>query len=141
MNPFYFVLLAGLSAGIYQILRKTASARLDTLLAATLFSFFAGILGLFLLYLRNPKLDLRSLYNLRMLTFLAAGGLLVLSIDYFIIKAYGKGFPISLGSVMLTALSSVTAILFGTIFLDENLNFMKLFGIILIIFGVFILKY
>ncbi len=138
MNPFYYALIAGVFAGIFQIARKIISTQgLTPLLGATIFSLVAGLLGVVLLI--KQKFSLASISG-KSLILAASAGLLVLPIDYCILKAYEKGFPIALGSLILVAISAGIAVLFGMFFLHEPVKPIKFFAIILIFAGILIIK-
>lgn len=138
MNPLYFILFAGGFAGLFQIARKVISTTgFSPLLNATIVSLTAGIVGIFILWREGTVF---SHMTNRGLMYAVLSGLLVLPIDYFVLKAYQRGLPITLGSVILVAVSAGMAVLFGMLLLHEPIRPMKFLAIALIFCGILILK-
>lgn len=140
MNPFYYVVIAGVCAGAYQIFRKITSPLISSYITATVFSAVAVIMGSVLIFLNRHQIDFKPTNGNKGWLIILIGGLLVFPIDYLIIKAYNSNYPITLGAVIVTGISMGTAVLFG-LFMGENLSFLKIFAITLIVTGVVILKY
>jgi drug/metabolite transporter (DMT)-like permease len=139
MNPLYFVFLAGLCAGFYQILRKVVSSRTDVLLSATAFYMFAAFTGLLVIWMNRNEINIRQFILNKNFAWVIIGGPIVLLIDYLVIKSYSRGLPLSIGAVVLVGLSAASAVIFGLI-IGEHLNPPKIFALILILLGVLILK-
>jgi uncharacterized membrane protein len=138
MNPIYYVILAGVFAGTFQVARKVIPSQgLSPLFGATMFSLAAGLMGMILLL--QSKFNFSNISSKNWLSVLGAG-LLVLPIDFFILKAYQKGFSLSAGAIVITGVSGLIAVLIGAMVLNENLKLGKIIGIFLILAGIFILK-
>ena len=131
-----YVIIGALGTGLWNVFISSASRQMHPLLGALiteLTAFTAGAL-IFLPVVSSgfPKVSLKAV-GMCMLA-----GLSVLLADYFILKAYKQGVPISIGGPIIIGGSIIVVTLIG-VFLGEKMNLLKALSILMIVSGASIL--
>ena len=132
MNPMIYAILAATSASFYGLSQKIASRFVDQLFGAVVISLIAASAGGCLLLTNWRGQQLYS--NPKGLIFLFLSGLAALSIDYFTLKAYGSGLPLSIGGPLIIAVNIALTTLVG-ISLGEGINLAKVSGLLFVLVG------
>jgi transporter family protein len=135
-TSIWYVIIGALGTGLWNVFISSASRQMHPLLGALiteLTAFSAGAL-IFLPMLSSgfPKVSFKAV-GLCMLA-----GLSVLLADFFILKAYKQGVPISIGGPILIGGSIVVVTLMG-LFLGERMTWLKAVSILMIVSGASIL--
>ena len=135
-KTIFFVIIGALGTGLWNVFISSASRQMHPLLGALiteLTAFTAGVL-IFLPIIASgfPKVSFKAV-GLCMLA-----GLSVLLADFFILKAYKQGMPISIGGPIIIGGSIVVVTLMG-LFLGEKMTLLKAASILLIVCGASIL--
>src|SRR5512139_1993302 len=117
-----FVIIGALGTGLWNVFISSASRQMHPLLGALiteLTAFSAGAL-IFLPVVSSgfPKVSLKAV-GLCMLA-----GLSVLLADFFILKAYKQGMPVSIGGPIIIGGSIVVVTLMG-LFMGEKMTVLK----------------
>lgn len=133
-----YALLAGLSMGLWSVFTQRASGGLNQILSATLISVAAVLAGLVFMIVQRQSVSF-SLDKSAVL-WLSATGLMAFLLDYFGLKAYNAGLPLSLGAPVIVATGIAVAALAGIVFLGESLTPVKFLGLALAIAGVVLLS-
>jgi transporter family protein len=131
-----YVIIGALGTGLWNVFISSASRQMHPLLGALiteLTAFSAGAL-IFLPILSSgfPRVSFKAV----VLCMLA--GLSVLMADFFILKAYKQGVPISIGGPIIIGGSIVVVTLMG-LFLGEKITWLKAVSILMIVCGASIL--
>jgi transporter family protein len=131
-----YVVIGALGTGLWNVFISSASRQMHPLLGALiteLTAFSAGAL-IFLPVVSSgfPKVSLKAV-GLCMLA-----GLSVLLADFFILKAYKQGVPISIGGPIIIGGSIIVVTLMG-VFLGEKMTLLKAVCILMIVSGASIL--
>jgi len=131
-----YVIIGALGTGLWNVFISSASRQMHPLLGALiteLTAFSAGAL-IFLPVLSAgfPRVSFKAVA----LCMLA--GLSVLMADFFILKAYKQGVPISIGGPIIIGGSIVVVTLMG-LFLGEKITWLKAVSILMIVCGASIL--
>jgi transporter family protein len=131
-----YVVIGALGTGLWNVFISSASRQMHPLLGALiteLTAFSAGAL-IFLPVLSSgfPKVSLKAV-GLCMLA-----GLSVLLADFFILKAYKQGVPISIGGPIIIGGSIIVVTLMGVL-LGEKMTLLKAVCILMIVSGASIL--
>jgi transporter family protein len=131
-----YVVIGALGTGLWNVFISSASRQMHPLLGALiteLTAFCAGAL-IFLPVVSSgfPKVSLKAV-GLCMLA-----GLSVLLADFFILKAYKQGVPISIGGPIIIGGSIIVVTLMG-VFLGEKMTLLKAVCILMIVSGASIL--
>jgi transporter family protein len=131
-----YVIIGALGTGLWNVFISSASRQMHPLLGALiteLTAFSAGAL-IFLPVLSSgfPRVSFKAV-GLCMLA-----GLSVLLADFFILKAYKQGVPISIGGPIIIGGSIVVVTLMG-LFLGEKITWLKAVSILMIVCGASIL--
>jgi bacterial/archaeal transporter family protein len=135
-TSIWYVIIGAIGTGLWNVFISSASRQMHPLLGALiteLTAFTAGAL-IFLPVLSSgfPKVSLKAV-GLCMLA-----GLSVLLADFFILKAYKQGVPISIGGPIIIGGSIVVVTLMG-LFLGEKITWLKALSILMIVSGASIL--
>lgn len=94
-----FAVITALVFALWTVFHQQASNQINTLLGAILVSVTAVILGIILLL---PKLGSTNLYlTQKGIVFVILAGISAFAIDYFALKTYGSGLPISIGGPII----------------------------------------
>jgi len=131
-----YVIIGALGTGLWNVFISSASRQMHPLLGALiteLTAFTAGAL-IFLPVISKgfPKVSLNAVVMCML------AGLSVLLADFFILKAYKQGVPISIGGPIIIGGSIVVVTLVG-LFLGERLTVLKAVSILMIVSGASIL--
>jgi len=127
-----FAIIAAISFGIWTVFHQQAAGKIDYLFGAILVSLTAVVLGLIFLL---PQIKTIKLYtNPKGILFAVLTGVCALAIDYFALKAYGSGLPISVAGPIIIGGSIAIAAIIG-FFLGESVTLLKILGLLLIIIG------
>lgn len=135
-TSLWYVVIGALGTGLWNVFISSASRQMHPLLGALiteLTAFSAGAL-IFLPVLSSgfPRVSFKAV----VLCMLA--GLSVLLADFFILKAYKQGVPISIGGPIIIGGSIVVVTLMG-LFLGEKITWLKAVSILMIVCGASIL--
>lgn len=138
MNPgIIFAIIAAIAFGIWTVFHQQASDKINYLFGAIVVSGTAVVLGLIFLL---PKIKSTTLYsNPKGILFAVLAGVCALAIDYFVLKAYGSGTPISIAGPIIIGGSIAIAATMG-FFLGESITLVKIIGLVLVIVGAGILS-
>lgn len=137
MKPgLLYALLCASCFGLWTVLHAAASRHISSTLGAILVSGFAVVVGLFFVIpgIRSGSLE----WSLRGLMLVAFAGACAFAIDYFALKAYGSGLPISIGGPIIIGGSMALASVIG-LALGEPISILKVVAILLIGIGASIL--
>jgi len=133
MHPgIIFAVVAAIAFGAWTVFHAQAANHIDNLFGAIIISLTAVIVGtIFLL----PNLKGTTLVtNSKGIIFAALAGTMALTIDYFVLKAYGSGLAISVTGPIVIGGSIAVAALIG-FFLGESVSLAKIMGLVLVIAG------
>ena len=127
-----YMIIGALGTGLWNVFISSASRQMHPLLGALiteLTAFTAGVL-IFLPVVSSsfPKVSLKAV----ILCMLA--GLSVLLADFFILKAYKQGVPISIGGPIIIG-GSIVVVTLMEIFLGEKMTLLKAGSILMIVCG------
>lgn len=132
-----FATLGAIAFGLWTVFHDKASTQINAVFGAIIVSFTAVILGLFFLV---PQLKTAtSTANPKGIIFAVLAGLCAFGIDYFALKTYGSGIPISVGAPIIIGGSIAVASVIG-FFLGESITLPKILGLILVIVGAVVLS-
>ncbi|MCK5474870.1 MAG: hypothetical protein KAI53_05680 [Candidatus Aenigmarchaeota archaeon] len=133
MEPgIIFAVITAILFGFWTIFHDLAAGKINYLFGAILVSLTAAVLGFMLLL---PQIKTTTLYsNPKGLLFVALAGVCALGIDYFALKTYGTGLPISVAGPIIIGGSIAIAAAIG-FFMGESISLMKITGLLLVIIG------
>ncbi len=131
-----YVIIGALGTGLWNVFISAASRQMHPLLGALITELTAFSVGalIFLPVLSSgfPRVSLRAVVMCML------AGLSVLMADFFILKAYKQGVPISIGGPIIIGGSIVVVTLMG-LFLGEKITWLKAASILMIVCGASIL--
>ena len=131
-----FVIVGALGTGLWNVFISSASRQVHPLLGALITELTAFAVGslIFLPILSSgfPKVTARAVVMCML------AGLSVLTADFFILKAYRQGLPISVGGPIVIGGGIVVVTLAGLV-LGERLTLLKAASILMILCGASIL--
>jgi transporter family protein len=131
-----YVIIGALGTGLWNVFISSASRQMHPLLGALITELTAFSVGalIFLPVLSSgfPRVSLRAVVMCML------AGLSVLMADFFILKAYKQGVPISIGGPIIIGGSIVVVTLMG-LFLGEKITWLKAASILMIVCGASIL--
>jgi transporter family protein len=131
-----FVIIGALGTGLWNVFISSASRQMHPLLGALITELTAFSVGamIFLPLAGNgfPKVSLKAVAMCML------AGLSVLLADFFILKAYKQGVPISIGGPIIIGGSIVVVTLMG-LFWGEKITWLKAASILMIVCGASIL--
>lgn len=132
-----FAIIAAVVFGLWTVFHDQATKYVDPLLGAVIVSLTAVIFGVILLL---PKFKVLN-FNIESkgLIFIILAGICALALDFFALKAYGSGLPVSVGGPIIIGGSIIIASLIG-FFLGESFTPLKVLGILFVVTGVYILS-
>lgn len=132
-----FATLGAIAFGLWTVFHDKASTLINAVYGAIIVSFTAVIIGLIFLM---PQLKVAtSTANPKGILFAVLAGLCAFGIDYFALKTYGSGLPVTIGAPIIIGGSIAVASIIG-FFLGESITFPKVIGLVLVIVGSVILS-
>lgn len=132
-----FAIIAAVAFGVWTVFHQQASPYINPIFGAIIISLTAVILGSIILL---PQLEGTKLFtDQKGIIFVVLAGLFAFAIDFFALKTYASGVPISIGGPIIIGGSVVIASVMGLLFLGESISLMKILGIALVIVGAGIL--
>jgi bacterial/archaeal transporter family protein len=127
-----FAIITAVAFGLWTVFHDQASARIDNLFGAILVSFTAVVLGL-LFFL--PRVKTTTLFtDPKGIIFVVLAGVSALALDFFALKTYGSGVPVSIGAPIIIGGGIAVASLVG-FFLGESVTAVKIAGLFLVVIG------
>ena len=132
-----FAVAAAAFFGLWTVFHQLASTYIDKVFGAILVSFTAVILGLPILLLTTESSKWVS--HPKGIIFLVLAGLCAFGIDFFVLRAYATGLPISIGGPLVIGGSIAVAVI-ASFFLGDTFSAQKILGIGLIVAGAVILS-
>lgn len=138
MNPLVFAILGAVSFGLWTVFHKLASPYINQVFGAIVVSAVAVVAGLVVLLPRLKQTELFTDY--RGIIFLAFAGVLAFFIDFFVLKAYSGGLPVTIGGPIIIGGSIAVASVIG-ILLGDAVTPLKLFALLLLFIGASLLAY
>lgn len=138
MNPITFAALGALSFGLWTVFHKLASPYINQVFGAIVVSAAAVVAGLIVLLPRLKQTELFTDY--RGIVFLILAGVLAFFIDFFALKAYSGGLPVTIGGPIIIGGSIAVASVIGVI-LGDAITPLKLLALLLLLIGASILAY
>jgi len=131
-----YIIIGALGTGLWNVFISSASRQMHPLLGALITELTAFSVGalIFLPVLSSgfPRVSLKAVVMCML------AGLSVLLADFFILKAYKQGVPISIGGPIIIGGSIVVVTLMG-LFLGEKITWLKVVSILMIVGGASIL--
>ncbi len=132
-----FALITAVAFGVWTVFHNQASPYINPTFGAIVVSLTAVILGSIILV---PQLKNITVFtNQKGIMFVILAGLSAFFIDYFALKTYASGIPISVGGPIIIGGRVVIAAIIGIVFLGESISLIKTAGITLVIVGAAIL--
>lgn len=131
-----FAIAAAAFFGLWTVFHQLAAAHVDKIFGAMLVSLTAVILSIpFLLMNWGPA---KWSTDPRGIVFLVLAGLCAFGIDFFVLKAYATGLPVSIGGPVVIGGSIAVATIAGFL-LGDVISIQKIVGIGFIVAGAVIL--
>lgn len=121
-----FILISALAAGLWFFLVAQAARQVSPLFGPAIAELTGALIAITLIFsrLRSGTLELTS----KGVVLLLIAGVCVFSVDYFSLRAYGKGLPITVGAPILTGGAIAVATTVGLL-LGEPISLKKGVGI------------
>ena len=128
----FFAIAAALVFGLWTVFHKQAASQIDSLLGAIIVSVTAAFIGIIFFL---PKLK-TAVFQVspKGIIFAVFAGIFALLLDFFVLKSYGSGFPISIGAPIVIGGSIAVASIVG-LFLGESVTLAKILGLVFVIAG------
>lgn len=137
MSPIIFAILAAVTFGLWTIFHKLASPYVNQVFGAILVSITAVLFGSIVFFSELKEGHLYS--NPKGILYLVLAGVSAFFIDFFALKAYSKGLPITIGGPIIIGGSIAIAIIVGFV-LGDSVTLPKILGILLLVLGATILS-
>lgn len=132
-----FALITAVAFGVWTVFHNQASPYINPTFGAIVVSLTAVILGSLIIV---PQLKGITLFtDQKGLIFVILAGLSAFFIDYFALKTYASGIPISVGGPIIIGGSVLIAAIIGIVALGESISLIKIAGISLVVAGAAIL--
>ena len=138
MNPLIFAILGAVSFGLWTVFHKLASPYINQVFGAIIVSAAAVAAGLVILVPRLKQTELFT--DFRGILFLILAGVLAFFIDFFALKAYSGGLPITTGGPIIIGGSIAVASVIG-ILLGDPVSLLKIIALVLLLSGASLLAY
>jgi transporter family protein len=136
MNPIIFAIIAAVAFGLWTVFHRLAAPHVNQVIGAIIVSLVAVLLGgLVWLFQKHPD---QYVTNWKGWLFLILAGLAAFLIDFFALKTYGSGLPVTIGGPIIIGGSIAIATLIGFL-MGDSVTAIKLFGILLLASGAAIL--
>lgn len=134
MTPgIIFAIITAVSFGAWTVFHQQASAHVNPIFGAIVVSLTAVIAGLVVLLPQIKGLELFT--NQKGIIFLVLAGLSAFAIDFFALRTYASGVPISVGGPIIIGGSVAIASMVGFLILGESISLMKVLGIAFVVVG------
>lgn len=137
MTAMMYAVLAAVSFGLWTVFHKLASPHINQLFGAIVISFTAVIAGILILIPQVKNVQLVT--NSKGIYFVIFAGLMAFSLDYFVLQAYSKGLPITIGGPIIIGGSIAVAACIGFL-LGDSITIPKITGLVFILIGAIILS-
>ncbi len=132
-----FALITAVAFGVWTVFHNQAAPYINPTFGAIVVSLSAVILGSIILL---PQLKEITLFTSQKgLIFVILAGLAAFAIDFFALKTYASGIPLSVGGPIIIGGSVAIAAVIGLAVLGESVSLMKIAGISFVIAGAAIL--
>jgi transporter family protein len=131
-----FAIAAAAFFGLWTVFHQLAAAHVDKIFGAILVSLTAVILGIPFLLFGTGSAKLHA--DPKGIVFLVLAGFCAFGIDYFVLKAYTTGLPVTIGGPVVIGGSIAVATVVGFA-LGDSISLQKILGIGLIVAGAVIL--
>ncbi len=127
-----YAIAAAITSAFWVVFEQQAASKINYLFGAIVVSLTASAIGLVFLL---PKIKSTILFtNPKGVLFAALAGIFALLIDYFSLKSYGYGIPISVAGPIIIGGSIAVSSVIG-FFMGDSVTLMKIFGLLLVIIG------
>ena len=131
-TSIYYVIICAAAMGFWNVLVSNASKEMHPLLGAVICELTALVVGAVVLL---PVFKAGTVqFSFRSVVLVMLAGLCVLSADYFALRAYNQGMPVSIGGPIIIGGSIVLVSVAGFI-MGDKMSFLKLISILMIIAG------
>ncbi len=136
MSPVLYAILAAIAFGAWTVFHRLAGPYVNQVFGAVIVSLTAVVLGaLVLTYQTRPH---KYVTSDRGVWFLVLAGISAFFIDYFALKTYSSGLPVTVGGPIIIGGSIAVATIIGFA-LGDSFTWPKLLGLALLIAGAAIL--
>jgi len=134
-----FAVITAVAFGVWTVFHQQASAYINPIFGAIIISLTAVVVGSIILI---PQLKGLTLFtDQKAIIFVVLTGVSAFVIDYFALKTYASGIPITIGGPIIIGGSIAIASIIGFTVLSESVSLIKILGIVLVISGASILAY
>jgi transporter family protein len=135
-GSIYFAVVAALGMGLWNVFVSNASRQMNPILGAVICELTAVTVGALILLpvLKSGPVQ----FTPRGTVLVMLAGLSVLSADYFALKAYNSGLPVSIGGPIVIG-GSILVVSLAGVLAGEGLTLLKAVSIIMILVGASIL--
>ena len=127
-----FALIAAISFGLWTVFHNQAASLVSPVLGATLVSLSALVVAI--PFLLNEWTGNNINFSAKGIIFIGLAGITAFALDYFVLRAYSGGLPVSIGGPIIIGGSIAVATIIG-FFLGEQITAIKIIAILLVIFG------
>ncbi len=132
MTPITFAIFAALFYALWTFFHKLASPHINLVFGAILVSLTAVIFGSIFFFTRARGEQLIT--DNKGILFIVLAGISAFCLDYFVLQAYAKGLPLSIGAPVIIGGSMAIAVTIG-FFIGESITTAKIIGILLTVAG------
>lgn len=133
MQPgIVFAIITAIVFGLWTVFHDQASNHINSLFGAIIVSLTAVIIGAILFL---PSFKSVTLYsNPKGIIFAVLAGVCALALDYFALKTYSSGVPVSIAGPIIIGGSIAVASIIG-FFIGESVTLLKVVGLTMVIAG------
>ncbi|MBI4018280.1 MAG: EamA family transporter [Candidatus Aenigmarchaeota archaeon] len=131
-----FAVIAAVAYAVLNLTQQQASAHINPLLGAAVISVSALLVELLLI---APQARSIAIPDTRFILILAVAGVAAFGVDFFALKSYASGIPLSIGAPIIIGGGIALASLIGLFALGESVTLMKILGILLVVAGASVL--
>lgn len=136
MSPIIFAIITALVFGLWTVFHKLAAPHINQVLGAIVVSGVAVLFGLLTIIAQPTQFRLET--NQKGLIFLALAGICAFLIDFFALKTYAAGLPVTIGGPLIIGGSIAVAVMIG-FWMGDTITAAKIFGLLLLAAGASIL--
>jgi len=136
-RPMLFVIGATISEGLWVTFHKLAAPHINQIVGAIIVSLTAVVFGS-VLWLVSYK-NIQIFTDVKGIIFVVLAGIAAFFIDFFILQAFSRGMPLTIGGPIIIAGSTLVVVIIGFM-LGESFSFLKIFGLCLVLIGASILS-